>query len=829
MCSIERNSNDGIHSSSGYFSSIFVNNTVIKGHTGSIGIYSYRWYASSYTENITIINSELSNNRLQSVYMYCYYCYYSVLTIINTTFESNFDRSSVEVYHSGEVSISIIGNSFHNCRGNYPVIGLSKVGHQSDLKVFDNTFRNSYAVVSVNGPDSIMPINIQGNVFMNNTQVSSNSKTSLITISNARLNFTRNTVQSCLMYSLVDIKDGVEHIFSQNKFIDNLLTPCYIKVESIFNRTHAISASYNFWGDTDTDTIKSKICDFFVDSRAALVTVEQFYIDITMLSTLNISNAFEFIQQSDENVYIVEGIFDSSVPLLFPEDSILLLNRSILIAENGDVQISKASFNFSQDRGIRSYGKLEITYSELQGRDLKWTGLHIYEKGLNLQNVTLRDVEMCIEVLESCDVNIDSITVWNTDNFLVADEFIGELDIYFRNSNITVNNEMLKVEFRKSNSIVIRDDSSIFSSVTFISENTFHQGIDCVKIDVHNSDLNLTISDNLFVENVGSTAVLNLLQPNVNVPPILLLGNIFQNNLNTILLFRSPNMFIFHNIFENPNGTFNIKINSAAQYQNEIVNASLNFWGTTDVKEIGQKIYDKNYDDTLMDVLFRPYLGSRNFSDIQNEEPPFISSTGDVGGRVNGELTLTVDRSPYTVTANIEVGEFDTLTLDPGVTLLFNKDFGINVVGTLIVNGSSEMPVMMLESVYGEAWRGIDIDTAEVELNLESLTSLTDIMELPNELKALLVTMKLDGKEPDWKFTTSSDQVSVQSTWIKAREPDTTSRKPEPALKSKNKPPFTRRLNTNRYAQLMVTKTAVVPAAEQQQTTEARVDHNTQT
>ncbi|XP_052092545.1 uncharacterized protein LOC127729011 [Mytilus californianus] len=248
---------------------------------------------------------------------------------------------------------------------------------------------------------------------------------------------------------------------------------------------------------------------------------------------------------------------------------------------------------------------------------------------------------------------------------------------------------------------------------TSILENTFHQCMDCVKIDVHNSDLNMTISDNVFVENVGSTAVLNLLQPNANVPPILLSGNIFQNNLNTILLFRSPNIFIFHNIFENPNATFNIKVNSAVQYQNEIVNASLNFWGTTDVKEIGQKIYDKNYDDTLMDVMFRPYLGSRNFSDIQNEDPPFISSTGDIGGLVNGELTLTADRSPYTVTSNIEVGEFDTLTLEPGVTLLFKKDFGINVVGTLIVNGSNEMPVMMLETVHGEAWRGIDIYTVE--------------------------------------------------------------------------------------------------------------------
>ncbi|CAC5402599.1 unnamed protein product [Mytilus coruscus] len=102
-------------------------------------------------------------------------------------------------------------------------------------------------------------------------------------------------------------------------------------------------------------------------------------------------------------------------------------------------------------------------------------------------------------------------------------------------------------------------------------------------------------------------------------------------------------------------------------------------------------------------------------------------------------------------------------------------------------------------------------------------------MELPNELKALLVTMKLDGKEPEWKFTASSDQVSVQLTWIKAKEPDTSSRKPEPALEKKNKPSPTRRRNANRFAKWMDTKTAVVPAAAQQQNIEASVDHNSQT
>ncbi|CAG2231517.1 unnamed protein product [Mytilus edulis] len=56
---------------------------------------------------------------------------------------------------------------------------------------------------------------------------------------------------------------------------------------------------------------------------------------------------------------------------------------------------------------------------------------------------------------------------------------------------------------------------------------------------------------------------------------------------------------------------------------------------------------------------------------------------------------------------------------------------------------------------------------------------------------------------------------------------DTISRKPEPALKSKNKPSSTRRRNTNRYATWMANKSAVVPTAEYQQTTS--VDHITQT
>ncbi|CAC5400637.1 unnamed protein product [Mytilus coruscus] len=89
--------------------------------------------------------------------------------------------------------------------------------------------------------------------------------------------------------------------------------------------------------------------------------------------------------------------------------------------------------------------------------------------------------------------------------------------------------------------------------------------------------------------------------------------------------------------------------------------------------------------------------------------------------------------------------------------------------------------------------------------------------------------MKLYGKEPEWKFTASSYQVSVQLTWIKTKEPDTSSRKPKPALKSNNKPPSTRRCNAKRFAEWIDTKSAVVPATPQHQSIKATVDYSSQT
>ncbi|CAG2185155.1 unnamed protein product [Mytilus edulis] len=99
-------------------------------------------------------------------------------------------------------------------------------------------------------------------------------------------------------------------------------------------------------------------------------------------------------------------------------------------------------------------------------------------------------------------------------------------------------------------------------------------------------------------------------------------------------------------------------------------------------------------------------------------------------------------------------------------------------------------------------------------------------MEIPDELNALLAAMKLTGKEPAWKFSASTDQVTVQLTWTKAKEQEVPSSKAKPALKSK--PPSTRRRDAKRYDQWVQAKSSAATSAEVIPHT-TKVDQNQQT
>ena len=66
---------------------------------------------------------------------------------------------------------------------------------------------------------------------------------------------------------------------------------------------------------------------------------------------------------------------------------------------------------------------------------------------------------------------------------------------------------------------------------------------------------------------------------------------------------------------------------------------------------------------------------------LQDEESSFIGANNEIGGAVNGDVTLTADAGPYTVIANIAVQNEDTLTLTAGVVLKFKPNLTMTVDG----------------------------------------------------------------------------------------------------------------------------------------------------
>lgn len=216
-----------------------------------------------------------------------------------------------------------------------------------------------------------------------------------------------------------------------------------------------------------------------------------------------------------------------------------------------------------------------------------------------------------------------------------------------------------------------------------IKDNVFESNMQCLHLTGSSSQeiLNgLEVDRNIFINNSHSEGIIFIDRTRLGRYYTNITANSFQNNSGIVFTFSFPNTSIRHNIFENENAIYNVKSLFSSETTSKIVNATLNYWGTTNVREIAKTIYDVEYDDRLMDIIFRPYLGSKNVSDVQDEDVSFLTGN-EIGGQVNGNITLTLNGSPYLAVSNIEISENDTLTVEAGVVIYMKGDIGISVTG----------------------------------------------------------------------------------------------------------------------------------------------------
>ena len=83
------------------------------------------------------------------------------------------------------------------------------------------------------------------------------------------------------------------------------------------------------------------------------------------------------------------------------------------------------------------------------------------------------------------------------------------------------------------------------------------------------------------------------------------------------------------------------------------------------------------------------------------------------GGSITSDTEWTLGRSPYYVTSNVYVPRGVTLTIDPGVLVLFSPNTGLRVAGTLVAQGTADQQITFT-SLSTQSGTGTEGDWASV-------------------------------------------------------------------------------------------------------------------
>ena len=202
------------------------------------------------------------------------------------------------------------------------------------------------------------------------------------------------------------------------------------------------------------------------------------------------------------------------------------------------------------------------------------------------------------------------------------------------------------------------------------------------------------ISGNIVTNNTATGVVVKGLSL-----PLINLNNVITNN-STGLLLKGGNLE-----GENPQPTINgneihsnqVNINTQNYYQGEnvVINATGNWWNTTDISEIVDAIVD--YTDS--GVTSYALVDIRSFLDVNrqvvtgNYLPPLISSNTTLAAGV-----------PYLATSDVIVQPGIQLIIEPGAILQFESSMSLVVKGELQINAAANKVVFQSQHAPVKRW-----------------------------------------------------------------------------------------------------------------------------
>lgn len=313
---------------------------------------------------------------------------------------------------------------------------------------------------------------------------------------------------------------------------------------------------------------------------------------------------------------------------------------------------------------------------------------------------------------------------------------------YQRGIRIGSNSNILKVKRDKTVSVTnntFRSNNRAlqfkpYKSVvnTIVSKNLFEEN-DIFAIDFEysgNTDHGITIKENEFINNSNGD-VLQL----YTAQEVYIVDNVFQNNsiktrhsrgnVEAVIAFKhvyTGSMIFKNNSFDNPGSKYQLSTWLQNNEKLSYIDVSYNSWGSSNSSVIFHGMFDFTKRYTLRHQFqYLPFYISPDMTktsdEIYHNDP--IYSPGIIGGHVLNDLTLRNTDYDYLVKDDLNIHPNATLTIEAGVTVVFEKSVGIFVQGQLKILGKVNnkcilrgIPTSNSNGVYladDEKWGGVRI------------------------------------------------------------------------------------------------------------------------
>ncbi|XP_072042918.1 uncharacterized protein [Amphiura filiformis] len=226
------------------------------------------------------------------------------------------------------------------------------------------------------------------------------------------------------------------------------------------------------------------------------------------------------------------------------------------------------------------------------------------------------------------------------------------------------------------------------------------------------------ITNNIFEENRNSFSVLDIRfndQYDSFQGLFQVSGNTFTANepriylahLNHILkvatvIFNNPSALVIGNVFNNL--LFPTELMVVGEHHGQNVNATGNWWGTTDEVQIQERIYDFSDRYEFGTIDYFPYLLSSDGSNVVSDDSPrenlAFQRNNIIGGVVNE--TFYLSGTDYTTDRDIIVPDDGQLVIQPGVTIHFAPYTSLFVKGKLVAEGNIENQISLVPYQHNE-------------------------------------------------------------------------------------------------------------------------------